>query len=44
MSEEQFIKRLKSYLYVWELLTEKHDDLPSWVYRQFKNELNEKNL
>lgn len=39
MTEEQFIRKLKSYAYVYVLLTEKHNDLPNWLYRQFKQDL-----
>ena len=39
MREEKFIKLLKSYPYVFELLTEKHSDIPNWLYRQLKDYL-----
>jgi len=40
MTEEQFIKLLKSYPYVWRILSEKHNgDLPHWLYRQLKDKL-----
>lgn len=38
MTEQDFIKKLKGYNYIWKLLTEKHNDLPNWLFRQFQND------
>jgi hypothetical protein len=40
MTEEQFIKRMKGYKYVWKLLSQEEvEDLIHWIYRQFKKKL-----
>jgi len=39
MKEEEFLKILKSYPYVYKLLTSEHSDIPSWLYRQFRDKL-----
>lgn len=35
MTEQEFIKKLKSYEYVYNLLIKEEKDLPNWIFRNF---------